>query len=215
MATIHDTPPPATVLAVHSSGRHDGSTTRRLADDLVRALQARCPHIDVVERDLARGVPLIDAGWIDANFTPEDDRTDAQRRALAASDELVEELRAADVLVVGVPLYNFGIPAALKAWIDMVTRARLTFRYKPDGPVGLLGGKKAYLVMASGGVAVGSDADFATPYLRHALRFIGITDVEVIAADQINRRGDDALDTARLLIAERIHTAGPLAADAA
>ena len=125
---------------------------------------------------------------------------------LAASDALVEELRGADVVVIGSPIYNFGVPAALKAWVDMIARARLTFRYTPEGPRGLLDGKKAYVVIASGGVPVDSPVDFATPYLRQALRFVGITDVDVIAADQLNKAGDDSIDTARMRIAELIHT---------
>ena len=89
----------------------------------------------------------------------------------------------------------------------MIARARLTFRYTADGPEGLLKGKKAYIVIASGGVPIDSPVDFATPYLRQALRFVGITDVEVIAADQLNQRGDNAVDAARMRIAELIHTA--------
>ena len=91
----------------------------------------------------------------------------------------MDELVAADVVVIGTPIYNFSIPASLKAWVDMVARARKTFRYTENGPVGLLSDKKAYIVVASGGVKVGSPADFATPYLRHALSFVGITDVDV------------------------------------
>ncbi len=103
-------------------------------------------------------------------------------------------------------MYNFGIPAALKAWIDMIARARLTFRYTADGPEGLLKGKKAYLVYASGGVPVNSAADFATPYLRHALAFVGITDVEVITADRLNSDAGSAMDRARQRIADLVFT---------
>jgi len=103
---------------------------------------------------------------------------------LAHSDELIAELEAADTIVIGVPVYNFAIPAALKAWVDQIARARRTFRYTETGPEGLLKGKKAYLVVASGGVPVGSDYDFATGYLRHVLGFVGITDVTVIEAGQ-------------------------------
>ena len=104
------------------------------------------------------------------------------------------------------PVYNFGIPAALKAWVDMITRARLTFRYTENGPEGLVNGKKAYIVLASGGVPVDSPVDFATPYMRQALSFIGIDDVDVIAADQLGSRADDSIDEARAQIAELIHT---------
>ena len=98
------------------------------------------------------------------------------------------------------------VSAALKAWVDLIARARLTFRYTENGPVGLLEGKKAYLVVASGGVGIDSEVDFATPYMRQALAFVGIDDVEVIAADRQNMRGDEALSEARARIAEVVHT---------
>ena len=157
-------------------------------------------------RDLALGVSLVDEAWISANFTPAEELTASQREALAESDGLVTELQAADVIVIGMPVYNFSIPAALKAWIDMITRARLTFRYTENGSEGLVRGKKAYIVLASGGVPVDSAVDFATPYMRHALSFIGIDDVEVIAADQLGSRADDSIDEARARIADLIHT---------
>ena len=116
--------------------------------------------------------------------------------------ELIAELKAADVVVIGAPIYNFGIPAALKAWVDMIARARKTFRYTSEGPEGLLKGKKAYVVIASGGMPVDSDMDFATPYLRQVLGFIGITDVEVIAADALGNGMDKKLDEARAKIAK-------------
>ena len=116
-------------------------------------------------------------------------------------------MRRTDVIVIGAPVYNFSIPASLKAWIDMIARARLTFRYTDSGPEGLLKGKKAYVVVATGGVPVGSPVDFATPYLRHALAFVGITDVEVIAADRLNSQREESMDAARARIAELVHLA--------
>ena len=193
------------VLQLSSSGRQDGSVTRQLSEDLLNALETRHEAIDVSHRDLANGLPFIDAAWIEANFTADDDRTQEHRQSLAYSDELVAELINADVLLIGVPIYNFSIAASLKAWIDMIARARLTFRYTENGPVGMLSGKKAYLVVASGGVPVGSPMDFATPYLRHALSFVGITDVEIIAADKINSDAEDAMDRARAQIADLVH----------
>ena len=134
--------------------------------------------------------------WVAANFTDEAERSDAQKAELALSDTLVEELIAADILVIGTPIYNFGIPAALKAWIDMVARARMTFHYTANGPEGLLTGKKAYILVASGGTEIGSEIDFATGYLRHVLGFIGITDVTFIAADQQMVKGQAAVEAA-------------------
>ena len=195
------------VLEVSASARISASASRQLTRDLISALDDRYGNVDIEHRDLAAGVPLIDEAWVEANFTAEESRSAAQREALAFSDALVSELKAADVLVIGTPLYNFSIPAALKAWIDMIARARLTFRYTENGPEGLLDGKKAYIVVATGGVQVGSAVDFATPYLRHALAFVGITDVEVIAADRLNSRAEESMDAARARIAELIHLA--------
>ncbi|MGB5336378.1 MAG: NAD(P)H-dependent oxidoreductase [Woeseiaceae bacterium] len=199
------------VLEVTASGRSMTSASRRLSQDLINALEDRFGNVQTVRRDLSAGIPFVDEAWIEANFTPEESRTAKHREALALSDSLVAELKEADVLVIGVPMYNFNIPASLKAWVDMIARARLTFRYTEDGPKGLLEGKKAYIVVATGGVPVGSPVDFATPYLKHVLGFIGIDDVEVIAADRLNSQADEAMDAARARIAEMIHL-GPRAA---
>lgn len=195
------------ILEVSASGRTASSVSRQLSRDLIGALEDRFDDVDVVQRDLADGVPFVDESWIEANFTAPDSRSHEQREALSYSDSLVAELQRADIVVIGVPMYNFSIPASLKAWIDMIARARLTFRYTDEGPEGLLKGKKAYLVVATGGVPVGSALDFATPYLRHVLSFVGITDVEVIAAEKLNTQADDSMDAARAKIAEVVHLA--------
>ena len=194
------------ILEVSASGRRADSVSRKLSNDIIEALEAREGAVEVVRRDLSQGIPLVDERWIQANFTPEEERTRDQRAALSESDALVEELQAADVIVIGSPIYNFGVPAALKAWVDMIARARKTFRYTSNGPEGLLKGTKAYVVIASGGVPVDSPVDFATPYLRQALKFVGITDVDVIAATQLNSRGDESVDEARMQIANLVHT---------
>ncbi|MBT8109458.1 MAG: NAD(P)H-dependent oxidoreductase [Gammaproteobacteria bacterium] len=193
------------VLEVSASGRTARSASRKLTQDLIAALEDRLGNVQTVRRDLSKGMPFVDAAWIEANFTPEESRTAQHRDALAFSDSLVTELKDADVLVIGTPIYNFSIPAALKAWIDMIARARLTFRYTDNGPKGLLEGKKAYIVVATGGVPVGSAVDFATPHLKHVLEFIGISDVEVIAADRLNSRAEESMDAARTRIADVVH----------
>lgn len=203
--TTRDTP--LKVLEVTASGRNKGSVSRMLSADLVGALEERHGSIEITRRDLSKGMPFVDEAWIEANFTAPEERSARQRAVLAESDALAAELKAADVLVIASPIYNFAVPAALKAWIDMVARARLTFRYTENGPQGLLEGKKAYVIIASGGVPVDSAVDFATPYLRHALGFIGITDVEVIAAERLNSNAEESVDAARARIAELIHTA--------
>lgn len=171
------------ILRVDASMRTQGSVTRELADKLVTKLSANSPTnsaTTVTERDLANGIDLVDEAWINANFTDPAERSSEQKAALAASDTLVNELREADVVVITAPVYNFHVPAALKAWIDMVARARETFRYTENGPEGLLTGKKAYVVVASGGTVLGSEYDFISGYLTHVLGFIGITDVTMI-----------------------------------
>lgn len=194
------------VLEISASGRRGGSVSRMLTAEIVEALEVREGSIRVNRRDLNTGVSTVDEAWINANFTPDEERTKDQRSTLRESDDLVEELRSADVIIIGSPIYNFGIPAALKAWVDLIARARLTFRYTENGPEGLLKNKKAYIVIASGGVPVDSPMDFATPYLRQALAFIGVTDVDVIAADRLNSAGDESVDAARVQIASLVHT---------
>lgn len=170
------------ILRIDASARRDGSVSRDLADRIVARFG---PEASVTTRDLATGLPLIDEAWIGANFTPADQRTESQRTALTLSDELVAEVKAADTLVIGLPIYNFGVPAALKAWVDLVARAGVTFRYSEAGPQGLLTGKRAIVAVASGGTQAGSEIDFATGYIRHVLGFIGITDVTFVTADRL------------------------------
>jgi FMN-dependent NADH-azoreductase len=173
------------VLLVNSSGRYEGSVTRAASEQVLSELTTKTPVLEVVRRDLAVGLPFIDEQWIAANFTDPSERQAAQKESLELSDNLVKELQRADSIIIASPIYNFSIPAVLKAWIDLIARARLTFRYTENGPEGLLIGKKAYLVMASGGVPIGSEADLATQYLIQVLGFVGITDVEVVDATQL------------------------------
>lgn len=190
------------ILEINASARKSGSITRQLAADTVAALHDRHGRAEIRRRDLAAGIELVNADWIEANFTPPEERSDSHRDTLKYSDALVDELTAADAIVIGTPIYNFSIPASLKAWVDMVARARKTFRYTENGPVGLLSDKKAYILVASGGVKVGSPADFATPYLRHALSFVGITDVDVVA---VQGADSESMDRARARIADLVH----------
>lgn len=171
------------ILRVDGSMRRDGSRSRKLASAIVDRLQELHGQVSLRTRDLAGGLPFVDASWIDANFTAPSERTANQRSILACSDAVLNELKEADILVIGTPIYNFGVPAAVKAWIDLITRAKEAFRYTPEGPEGLLTGKTAYIVLTSGGTKAGSEIDFAWPYLRHILGFIGVTDVHLIASD--------------------------------
>ena len=184
------------ILQIDASARLNGSVSRNLTDSVSSKLGG-----SVQRRDLVGGLPLLTEDWIAANFTPEDSRSDAQRQTLALSDTLIGEVQAADVLVIGAPMYNFAIPAALKAWIDLICRAGVTFRYTDAGPVGLLSGKRAIVVLATGGTPQGASYDFATGYLRHILGFIGITDVSFVSADQLGQDADKALAAANDQIA--------------
>lgn len=170
-----------TVLRIDASARHSGSESRALTQRIID----RLAPATVINRDLAVAMPAIDADWLAANWTPADERTDAQRQTLVLSDTLIEEIKSADTIVIGAPIYNFGIPATLKTWIDLIARAGITFKYSETGPQGLLTGKRAIVAITSGGTQVGSEIDFASGYLRHVLGFVGITDVQFVAADQL------------------------------
>lgn len=180
------------ILRLDSSARRTGSVTRDLTDRII----ARLTGSAVVTRDLADGVKFIDETWVGANNTPKSDRTPDQIAKLALSDTLLAEIRAADTLVIGMPIYNFAPPAAFKAWIDQIARVGETFQYGENGPEGLLQGKRAIVAIASGGVPMGSDYDHTSPYVRFVLGFIGITDVTFVAADQLMANEAASLDAA-------------------
>jgi len=156
----------------------------------------------LIERDLSKGMEFLDESWVQANLTNPAERNQEQQEALAYSDQLVEEINSADVIVITAPVYNFSIPAALKAWIDMICRAGLTFGYTEGGPQGFLNNRPVYLVMASGGVPFGSPVDFASGYLRHILGFIGIHDVRAVFAEATNANISASEDKALEMMAQ-------------
>ena len=169
-----------TILRINSGADHDASVSRPLADRIVAGLTS-ANDATVQTLELANGLPFVDHHWLaGVRGTETYDEAAAQR---AVSDGYVAQLQSADVLVITAPIYNFGIPAALKAWIDHIARAGVTFRYTGPGAVeGLLKNKKAYVVVASGGVPLGSPGDFVSTYLRFVLGFVGITDVQFVDA---------------------------------
>lgn len=183
------------ILRIDASARTNGSVTRDLTDKAIDRV-ASLGAVTVTRRDVSHGIPFVTEDWVAANFTPAPSRTEDQRARLTFSDGLVQEIKDADLLIIGLPIYNFGVPATLKAWIDQVARAGLSFKYTESGPVGLLDGKRAIVLVASGGTAMGSDIDFATPYLRHALGFIGIHDVTFVAADGLGQDAEAKLAAA-------------------
>ncbi|WP_019961930.1 FMN-dependent NADH-azoreductase [Woodsholea maritima] len=179
------------LLYISSSARDEGSITRASAQALIAAMAQ--PDTSLVERDVAKSnLPYVDATWVGANFTPAEARTPEHIAALALSETLIEEIEAADTLVIGVSVYNFNLPASLKAWIDLIVRARRTFHYEADGPVGHLTGKRAIIAYGSGGTPLGSAMDFASPYLRAILGYIGITDVTFVDATGWGRLSPEA-----------------------
>jgi FMN-dependent NADH-azoreductase len=174
------------ILRIDASMRQNGSYSRKLADSLIKQLSGK-GESKVTLRDLADGIPFIDENWINANFTALDERTDEQTLSLKTSDLLVEELNQADQIVIALPVYNFNVPAAFKAWIDQVVRSKLTFKYTGNSPLGLLNNKKVYIVITSGGTQLWTDIDFISDYLRHVLGFIGISDVTFIDSSGLGK----------------------------
>ena len=173
------------ILRVDATIKTAGSVSRRLTDRIVTRLTATVPGATVTERDLTQSVAPIDAAWLAAVYSPADARTPEQGEIAAKADEYLDEIRAADIIVIGLPIYNFGVPAHMKAWIDQLARKGETFTYTESGPVGLLTGKRAIVALSSDGTGFGSEIDFASGYLRHVLGFFGITDVEFVAADKM------------------------------
>jgi FMN-dependent NADH-azoreductase len=172
-----------TILRLDSSIKGTASVSRKLLDRAQERLTATHSGARVITRDLSQGVPQIDGNWIGAVFTPADQRSAEQARIAAYSDALLAEVRDADILLIGLPVYNFGVPAQLKSWFDHLARKGETFTYTEAGPEGLLKGKRAIVALSSDGTKIGSEIDFASGYVRHMLGFLGITDVQFVAAD--------------------------------
>jgi FMN-dependent NADH-azoreductase len=173
-----------TLLQVKASIFSDNGESSRLANRFAGAWRAAHPDGRVIVRDLARDpVPHLDAERFGAFLAKPEDRTKAQAEVLRYSDALIQELKEADVVAIGVPMYNLGIPSTLKAYFDHIARAGVTFRYTEKGPVGLLRGKRAYVFATRGGLYAGTPLDTQIPYLRNVLGFLGITDVELVFAE--------------------------------
>jgi FMN-dependent NADH-azoreductase len=189
-----------TILHIDSSVRSSGSISRQLTSEFVQKLQAAHAGAKVIERDLAKNpIPHLSEQMMGAYFTPADQRTEEQARTVTLSDDLVTELMAADIVVVGAPMYNFSISSTLKAWIDHVARVGVTFNYNEQGqPVGLVQGKKFYVFTSRGGVYSSGPAkvlDFHETYLRGVLGFLGITDVTFVHTEGM-AMGEEAVNSA-------------------
>ena len=179
------------VLIIESSARQQDSISRQLTQQFISQWQAAHPADQITVRDLAvNPVPHLDANLLGGWMKPAEQRSADEQASLERSNHLTDELLAADVLVMAAPMYNFAIPSTLKAWLDHVLRAGVTFKYTETGPQGLLTGKKAYVLTARGGIYAGSTADHQEPYLRQVMAFIGIHDVTFIHAEGMNLGGD-------------------------
>lgn len=175
------------ILQINSSARSSGSRSTRLAQEIVARLRNHDPDAALRVRDLSHEpVAALDEHTLQALFTAPAQRTPEQAARISVNDALIAEVQAADVVVLGVPMYNFGVPASLKNWIDAIARAQVTFRYTEHGPQGLLTGKTVYVALARGGIYAGTPADTQAPYLKSILGFLGMTDVRFIYAEGLD-----------------------------
>ena len=172
------------ILQINASARGDAGNSTQIANTVVERLRAANPGAVVTVRDLVRNPhPILDDVALGALFTPSEQRTPEQAARVALDDALIREVQAHDTLVLGVPMYNFGVPVQLKNWIDAIARAGVTFRYTEAGPEGLLGGRQVFLALARGGRYRDTPADSQVPYLKTVLGFLGLRDLHFIYAE--------------------------------
>jgi FMN-dependent NADH-azoreductase len=195
------------ILQINSSVRAEGSHSTKLANALVGRLSAGQPKATITVRDLGRTPhPALDETALQALFTPAEQRTPEQAARVALDDALIAEIQSADVVVLGVPMYNFGMPAQLKSWIDAISRAQVTFRYTEQGSEGLLKDKKVYVVLTRGGIYRNTPTDTQTPYLKTLFGFLGMTDVQFMYAEGL-AMGPEAEQTALASAQQQIEEA--------
>jgi len=195
------------ILRIDASANILTSASRKLGDKLTEKLQKNFPNTLVKQRDLNDDLTFVNELWVNANVTPADQRTRKQHQQLELSDTLIAEIQHADRIIITTPMYNFGVPATLKAWIDQVCRAGVTFQYTNEGPVGLLKDKQVDIIITTGGVPLQSPVDFVSDYLKQVFRFIGIEHINIIAADQMAIDADISVKKAQQQIEDLIITA--------
>ena len=172
------------ILQINASARREGANSTKVANSVVERLKAANPAATLTLRDLAvTPHPVLDEAALGALFTPADQRSPEQAARVALDDALIAEIQSHDTIVLGVPMYNFGVPVQFKAWIDAIARAGTTFRYTATGPEGLLTGKTVYVALARGGLYRDTPNDSQVPYLKAVLGFLGMTDVRFIYAE--------------------------------
>jgi FMN-dependent NADH-azoreductase len=195
------------ILQINSSARREASHSTRLASRIVERLRDADPGSPLTVRDLNHAPhPALDEATLEALFTPSSRRTPEQAARVRLDDALIAEVQDADVVVLGVPMYNFGVPAQLKNWIDAISRAGVTFRYTEKGPEGLLTGKKVYVALTRGGRYRNTSADTQVPYLRTVFTFLGLTDVQFVYAEGLSM-GPEAEQSAIASAYEQIEEA--------
>jgi FMN-dependent NADH-azoreductase len=195
------------ILQINSSPRGDASQSTRLATRLVERLRDADSEATLTLRDLGRVPhPELDEAALGALFTPAGQRTPEQAARVAQDDALIAEIQAAEVVVLGVPMYNFGVSAQLKNWIDAISRAGVTFRYSEKGPEGLLKGKKVYVALTRGGRYRNTPTDTQVPYLKTVFAFLGLTDVHFVYAEGLSM-GEDAAEQGIAAAYEQIEEA--------
>ena len=184
------------ILQINSAARSSGANSTRVADSVVAHLRAKHPTAIVEVRDLAANPhPALDEAALGALFTPVEQRTADQIARVALDDALIAQVQSSDIVVLGIPMYNFGVSSQLKNWIDAIAKAGVTFRYTEAGPEGLIKGKKIYAALARGGIYRDTPNDSQVPYLRTALGFVGMSDIEFIYAEGL-ALGPESVDKA-------------------
>jgi FMN-dependent NADH-azoreductase len=195
------------ILQINSSARREASHSTRLGNRIVERLRKADPETALTVRDLSHTPqPVLDEAALGALFSAPDQRTAEQAARVALDDAVIAELQAADVVVLGVPMYNFGVPSQLKNWIDAISRAGVTFRYTEKGPEGLVKGKTVYVALTRGGKYRNTPADTQVPYLKTVLGFLGMTDVHFVYAEGL-ALGPDAEQDAIASAYEQIEEA--------
>ncbi|ABN78554.1 FMN-dependent NADH-azoreductase [Cereibacter sphaeroides] len=190
-----------TILRIDSSIKGEAAVSRRLTQRILDRLLEAHPDATVVSRDLAQGIRQIDGPWLGSVFTAPEQRTADQQEIARTADAVMAEVKEADILVIALPVYNFGAPAQLKSWVDHIARRGESFVYTETGPVGLLTGKRAIVAFTSDGTPLGSELDHASGWLRQVLGFVGITDVDFVAADRMVFGADEAMARAEAAVA--------------
>jgi len=196
----------ATLLQINSSLFGENGNSSQLTREFVQRWKAQHPTGEVIVHDFAsEQIPHLDAPRVQALFSPAEGRTREQQAVVDYSDKLIDEVKAASAIVIGVPLYNFGVPSTLKAYFDHLARAGVTFKYTETGPVGLLEDKPVYVIATRGGVHQGQPSDTQSQFLKNFLGFIGLKDVHIIYAEGLNMgKKDQAFASAKSEIEQHI-----------